>query len=261
VSTPRVTLPRVCGAEWTKLFSLRSTWLVLGTAAISTVTLAGTISWAANRGGGVEQSLAEAVGRAYLGVDIFSLVLGIFGILLVTGEYGSGLIRATLAAVPRRLPVLVAKAAVFSAVAVPVLAVVCVASFLLVQAFVAPGQRVGLDAPGVPRATVGAALAPVALGLIGMGVGAMLRHTAGAITAYVAALLVLPALLPAALPASVRDDVLPYVPVAAAQATYAIGGAENPFPMLSPVKAALVVAAWVIAALAGGAAVLWRRDA
>ena len=58
------------------------------------------ISWAANRGGAANQSVADAVGRAYLGVDVFSLVLGVFGILMVTGEYGSGLIRATLAACP-----------------------------------------------------------------------------------------------------------------------------------------------------------------
>jgi hypothetical protein len=255
----RVTFARVCRAEWTKLFSLRSTSLVLLAAATFTTAVAGVISWAANRGDGVSQSVAEAVGRAYLGVDLISLVLGVFGILMVTGEHSSGLIRATLAAVPSRVPVLLAKALVLCVAAIPLMLVVCVTSFVAVQVFVTPQQRIWFDDTHVLRATVGAAVAPIALALLGLALGAMLRHTAGTITAYVVALLVVPALLPAALPASLRDDVVPYVPVAAAQAMYAVGG-NNPFDMLSPGRAALVMAAWVLAGLAGGAFVLWRRD-
>jgi ABC-2 type transport system permease protein len=256
----RVTLPRVCRAEWTKLFSLRSTTLVFLAVAVIVTALAGAISWNANRGGGVSQTVAEAVGRAYLGIDMISLVLGVFGILLITGEYSSGLIRATLAAVPRRVPVLLAKALVLFVAAVPLMLVVAVASFLAVLAFAAPDVRVWFADPGVLRATVGAAVAPVGLALLGLATGAILRHTAGAITVYVVALLVAPALLPSALPESVRDDIVPYVPVAAAQATYAVGG-HNPFLMLTPGRAALVLAAWVLVGLAGGALVLWRRDA
>jgi len=256
----RVTFTRVCRAEWTKLVSLRSTWFVLGTVAVLTVALAGLISWAANRGGGVTQTVEEAVGRAYLGIDLSALVFGVFGVLLVTGEYSSGLIRATLAAVPGRLPVLLAKAVVVCVAVAPLMLVVCVASFAAAQAFVEPDQRIWFDDPAVLRATVGAALAPAASALLGLGTGAMLRHTAGAITVYVVALLVLPALLPSALPEGVRDDIVPYVPVAAAQATYAVGD-QNPFLMLPPGRAALVLAAWVLIAVAGGALVLRRRDA
>jgi ABC-2 type transport system permease protein len=258
--TYRVTFARVARAEWTKLISLRSTWAVLGLVALLTMGLAAVIGWVANREGGSGQSVAEAVGRAFLGVDVFSLVIGVFGILLMTGEYASGLIRATLAAVPRRLPVLWAKALVLVAATAPLMFAVCLASFVVGQAFVGAEQRVGFDDPDVLRATAGAAAAPVAFGLIGLGIGAMLRHTAGAITTYVAAMLVLPALLPAALPESVRDSIVPYVPVAASQAMYAVG-ASNPFPMLSPGRGALVILAWIVVVLAGGAAVLWRRDA
>jgi hypothetical protein len=256
----RVTFPRVVRAEWTKLFSLRSTWIVFGLVALLTVGLAGVIGWVAHRDGSADGSVSDAVVRAYLGIDVFSLIIGVFGIMLMTGEYSSGLIRATLAAVPRRLPVLFGKALVLVIATVPLMLVVCVASFLVSQAFVTGGSRFGLDDPGVLRATLGAAASPVAMGLLGLGVGAMLRHTAGAITAYVAAMLVMPALLPAALPESIRDDIVPYTPVAASQAMYALG-ATNPFKMLSPGPAALMLVAWVVLLLAGGAAVLWRRDA
>jgi len=112
----------------------------------------------------------------------------------------------------------------------------------------------------VVRATLGAAAAPIALALIGLGIGAMIRHTAAAITVYVFTMLVLPGLLPATLSASMRDSVVPYVPVAASQAMYT-AGASNPFHMLSPGAGALVMLAWIAAMLAGGALVLRGRDA
>jgi ABC-type transport system involved in multi-copper enzyme maturation permease subunit len=256
----RVTFARVVRAEWTKLLSLRSTWAVLGAAAILTIGLAGVIGAVAARDGQAAGTVAQVISRTFLGIDVFSLILGVFGILLMTGEYGSGSIRATLTAVPRRLPVLLAKALVLVAATGPLMLAVCFASLLAGQAFTGAGQRVGLADPEVLRATVGAAAAPVALGLLGLGIGAMVRHTAGAITTYVAAMLVVPALLPAALPGSVRDSLLPYVPVAASQAMYAVSTGDR-FPMLSPVLAVLVLLGWVLLVLAGGAAVLQRRDA
>jgi ABC-2 type transport system permease protein len=243
--TYRVTFPRVVRAEWTKLFALRSTWVVFGSVAVLGVALAGAVGWNAHR---------ADIGGAYLGIDLFSLVLGVFGILMCTGEYGSGLIRATFAAVPRRLPVLGAKAVVLAAATLPLMLVVCVASLAANRLL---AGHPGLDGAELVRATAGAAVAPVALALLGLGVGALLRHTAAAITVYVLSLLVLPALLRAAVPDG--NGIVRYVPVAAAQAMYSVGG-DNPFRMLSPGPAALVTSAWVLAALAAGGVVLWRRD-
>jgi ABC-2 type transport system permease protein len=257
----RVTLRRVVRAEWTKLRSLRSTWIVFGAAAVLTVAIAGAIGWNAERDRQGPPTAAEAVGGAFLGVDLISLVFGVFGILLMTSEYGSGSIRATLAAVPRRLPVLWAKALALVTATVPVMAAVSLSSFLLSQAFVDAGQRVTLGDPEVLRASLGAVAAPVAAGLLGLGLGAMLRHTAAAITTFVVALLVLPGLLPFALPDSMEREVGPYSPVAASQAMYAIDGGGQPFETLSPGPAALVTCGWVGLALAGGAIVLRRRDA
>lgn len=253
-----VTFPRVVRSEWTKFWSVRSSWLVLWTTALLCIGLAGVIGWVQGNQDDVTP-VEQAVGGAFLGIDLFTLVIGVFGVLLMTGEYGSGLIRATLTAVPRRLPVLWAKAVVLAVVAGAVLLAVCFASFLVARAF--SGVDVGLGDPGVLRATFGAAAAPVAFGLIGLGLGAILRHTAGSITVLVAVMLVIPALLPAALPDSVQDDVTPYSPVAASQALYSVEGTGGPFEMLSPGAAALVIAGWVALVLAGGAAVLRRRDA
>jgi hypothetical protein len=259
-SMPRVTFSRVVRSEWTKLRSLRSTWVVLGAVALLVVGLAGAVGWGNSRQA-EPPSAEEAVGGAFLAVDGLALVLGVFGVLLMTGEYGSGLIRATLAAVPRRLPVLVAKALVLVSATLPVTTAVCFASFLINQAFIDAAYRLTLADPGVLRTTLGAAAAPVGFALLGLGAGAILRHTAGAITAYVAALLVIPVLLPAALPDSIEDDILPYTPISAGQAMYEFGESTM-FPwMLPPGTGALVLAGWVVLLLAGGATVLRRRDA
>jgi hypothetical protein len=237
----RVTFARVARAEWTKIVALRSTWILLAFTAVLTIGAAAAVG-------------ARASGSAFLGMDLTSLIIGVFGIVLITGEYGSGLIRATFAAVPRRLPVLSAKAVVLAAATVPVMAVVSVSAIAVYRALAPSG-----DTAGLLRATVGATAAPVLLGLLGLGVGALIRHTAAAITAYILSMLVLPALLGAALPGASGDQVVRFVPVAAAQALYTLGDG-NPVRMLAPGPAALVLIAWVVLALAAGGATLWRRD-
>jgi hypothetical protein len=259
----KVTLPRVIHAEWTKLRGLRSTWIVLAGTALLVVGLAAAAGWSQHQDiskGGTPPDTAGTVGAALLGIDLLSLVIGVFGVLLMTGEYSSGLIRATLAAVPRRLPVLWAKAVALVAVAAPVMIAACLAALLASHAFLGV-HGASLGDRGVLRAVFGAAAAAVATGLLGLGIGAILRHTAGAVTTLIAGTLVVPALLPLALPHSVRDHVVPYSPTAAAQAMYAIGTGNNPFKVLSPAGGALVLAAWIALVLAGGATVLHRRDA
>jgi ABC-2 type transport system permease protein len=261
-SAYRVTLVRVVRSEWTKLRTLRSTWITLGAAALLTVGLSGAFGYGYNgaiQAGEVQPTTAEGLDVAFLALDLYALMIGVFGLLQMSGEYGSGMIRASLAAVPRRLPLLWAKTMVLVAVTGVLSLVVCLASFLVSRAFV-DSHGVALSDPGVPRAILGAAAYPVAMGLLGLGLGAILRHTATALTVFVAALLLVPALLPAALSKSAEDAVMPYVPVFAAQAMYALepGG---PFKMLSPGAGGVVLAAYVVAILAGGAALLRQRDA
>jgi ABC-2 type transport system permease protein len=120
-------------------------------------------------------------------------VIGVFGMLQMSGEYGSGMIRASLAAVPRRLPLPWAKALVLVAVTGALSLAVCLASFLVSQRF-AGSHGAAQGDPGVARAILGTAGYPVAMGLLGLGLGATLRHTASALTGFAAALLLAPAL-------------------------------------------------------------------
>ena len=102
----------------------------------------------------------------------------------------------------------------------------------------------------------------VAMGLFGLGLGGVLRHTAVAITVFVAVLLILPAMLGPALPEDLEKKVIPYVPIAAAQAIYTqVRDAAGPFTLLSPWSGLLVLAGWVITLLVAGIVVLNRRDA
>jgi ABC-2 type transport system permease protein len=260
--TYRVTLGGVIRSEWTKLSSLRSTWITLGAAALLTVGLSGAFGYGYNgaiQAGEVQPTTAEGLEVAFLALDLYALVIGVFGVLQMSGEYGSGMIRASLAAVPRRLPLLWAKALILLVVTGVLSLVVCLASFLVSQWFTG-SHGAALSDPGVARAIVGAAAYPVAMGLLGLGLGVVLRHTATAITGFVAALLLVPAMLPAALSKSMEKTVMPYVPVVAGQAMYALEP-NGPFKMLSPGAGGAVLAAYVVAILAGGAALLWRRDA
>jgi hypothetical protein len=258
-----ITFPRVVRAEWTKLVSLRSTWITLGAAAVLAVGLAGAIGYGVHRaveGGDPPPALPEAVGAAFLPIDFFVLVFGVFGVLQMTGEYGSGLIRATLTAVPRRWPVAAAKAVVQVAVTLPVMVATALGSFLVFQAFLGD-DGASLGDRGVPGAIAGAALCPVLVGLIGLGVGTAVRHTAGAITTLVAALFIVPVLLGPALPGDLEEDVMKYVPTVAGQAMYSVDGGGQPFETLSPGASAAVMVGWVALLLAGGVALLLRRDA
>src|SRR5262249_10988270 len=112
---------------------------------------------------------------------------------------------------------------------------------------------------GVAGGIRGGGAYPVAAGLLGLGIGAILRHTAAAITVFVATLMVITAVLEAALSQPVQDAVVKYLPVVAAQALYNLGGA-GPVQLLAPRVAAALLGGDVTVLLAGGAALLQRRD-
>jgi len=258
-----VTFGRVVRSEWTKLRSLRSTWIILGITVILTVAFAGAFGRGYGsqiRSGEVTPSLGKAIDVTFIGLDLAALIIGVFGILQLTGEYGSGMIRASLAAVPRRWPVLLAKSLVLAGMAAAVMGPACLAAFGVCQHLIgADGATLG--DPGAVRAVLGATAYPIAMGLIGLGVGAVFRHTGLAITVFVAVLLILPAMLAPALPDQVERNLLPYVPVAAAQAVYTQLPGAGGFTLLSPWPGLFVLIGWVSAVLVGGLVVLARRDA
>jgi hypothetical protein len=203
------------------------------------------------------------VSAAFLPVDFMVLVVAVLGVVQVTGEY-PGPIRATLTAVPRRGPVVVAKAAVLAALTAPVLAATALGAFLACQAFLGT-DGASLGDPGVLRAVAGAAACAVLMGLLGLGVGTLLRHTAAAVTTLVVVLFVVPLLLGPVLPGDREDDVLKFLPTLAGQAMYGLSGPDRvggtPFDTLSPGASAAVLVAWTAAVLGAGIALLRYRDA
>jgi len=258
-----VTFGRVVRSEWTKLRSLRSTWIILAVTVLLTVGFSAAFGYGYGtqiRSGEVTPSPGKAIDVSYIGLDLSALIIGVFGILQMTGEYSSGLIRASLTAVARRWPLVLAKAVVLTLTVAAVMAPACLVSFLVCQALIG-SDGVTLADSGAVRAVLGATAYPVATGLMGLGLGTVLRHTAATITVFVAALLVLPAMLGPALPDATEKAALPYVPITAAQAVYSQLRDAGSFTLLSPGSGLVVLAGWVIALMIAGIVVLTGRDA
>jgi ABC-2 type transport system permease protein len=258
----RVTLPRVINSEWIKLHSVRSTVLTLLAAAGAVIALgllfagvsSGSIGADAIGLGSGEGT--DPVAASLGGVDLAQLIVGVLGVTLVTGEYASGLIRSTLATVPRRLPVLWAKSIVLGAATMIVTLMAAFAAFLGGQA-VAGASGASLADEGVIRAIVGAAVYLSGVTLLGLAAGAMLRRTAAAIGALFTVMYVIPGLFPL-LPHSWNSTVGPYLPSHAGTAFMAVthhAGTLGPWVGLG------VFAGYVVAAFAGAALLLKRRDA
>ncbi|MBO3745490.1 ABC transporter permease subunit [Streptosporangiaceae bacterium NEAU-GS5] len=179
-------------SEWTKLWSVRSTfWSLLATVVV-TIGLSALLSIAyvvsAARGPSFDPG---AYGLA--GLNFGVITLGVLGVLVISTEYATGMIRTSLAAVPRRSRLLAAKALVLGLITLVVGEAVSFASFFLSQAiFATKDLDVTLGAPGMLRAVLGGGLYLTLIALLSLGVGAILRHTAGAITAVLGVLFVLP---------------------------------------------------------------------
>jgi ABC-2 type transport system permease protein len=219
-----VTRLGVLRSEWTKLRSLRSTvWTLLVALALMVGIGAALARVSADQYATLADARAhgfEAVSVSLNGITLAQLAIGVLGVLAVSAEYGTGMIRATLTVVPSRLPVLWAKLLVFAAVVLPLALVGSVASFLVGQAMLSgSGLGVGLGAPGAMRSVVGAALYLTVAGLIGITLGALVRNTAAGISIFVSAFYIVPPLL-SALPAAVDRHVSPYLPSNAGEAIY-----------------------------------------
>jgi hypothetical protein len=269
-NTPRLTpvigigglgFVRIVRSEWTKLRSLRSSGYAL-LAAVAMLIGFGIIDCSATVSNWAtlpakEKAAFNPLLASLRGIDGAQLAIGVLGVLVITGEYTTGLIRSTFAAVPRRVPVLWAKAIVFAAVTLALTAPAALIAFFAGQSIL-DGQHISIafSHPGVPRAVVGAALYLTALGLFAVGLGALIRNTAGAIATFIAAIFVTPALV-TALPPSVRDAIGPYLPTNAGSAITAI----HPSPhTLAPWTGLGLLCAYAAATLLASALLLRRRD-
>lgn len=262
VAAGRVTQARVIASEWVKLRSLRSTWYTLAVAVVGMAGLGLLFSWVTESrwatAGPEERARFDAVGLPLRGMFLAQLAIGVLGVLVVTSEYASGLVRATFAAVPRRRPVMVAKAVVFSAVVLVAMAASAFAAFFGGQAFLARRHiQTTIGAPGVLRVVIGTALYLTVVGLLGIALGWLIRNTAGAIAVVFGLLLVLP-VLGAILPASWGRHITPYLPSNAGQDLLAV---HTQSPDLRPWVGFALFCGYVAAAFIAAQILLHRRDA
>ncbi|MET8788375.1 ABC transporter permease [Streptomyces sp. NPDC004589] len=259
----RVTGRRVLASEWAKLWSLRSTWITLGLGLLFLIAF-GLI--AASRyesgisSGHLDRDFARstAVNLSLFGTNFAQLALGVLGVLVTAGEYSTGMIRSTLAAVPRRLPVLWAKATVFGLVALAIATFGVFVAFLFGSHIVSgTPAAMGFSHGGVVRSLLGAGLYLGLVGVIGTALGALLRSVAGGISVLVATLMLVPGLV-SLLPSSWRDNISLYLPSNAGESMFAL---THDATSLSPTSGLLVFLGWTALALAGAAYRLMRSDA
>jgi ABC-2 type transport system permease protein len=253
----------VLASEWTKLRSLRSNRLTLAIAAAVTLGLTAVLAegFAAAPGAGhraAQAAPADRLATSFLAYAEYTVLpVTVLSVLVFTSEYGSGLIRTTFTAVPGRRAVLAAKAAVTGAAALVTGEVLAFACFFLTQAILT-GKHGGLSLahPGALRAVLAAGLTLAACALVGVGVGAVIRHTAGAIAAAVTIVYLLAAAclaLPAPWNVRLGRFTLPF-------AAYAEVTAHPPAGSLSAGLSLLILLAWPAATLVIAAIVLTRRD-
>ncbi|MGX1480557.1 UNVERIFIED_CONTAM: ABC-2 type transport system permease protein [Streptomyces canus] len=259
----KVTGLRVLRSEWAKFWSLRSSWITLGAAAFLLVLFGTIASYTYSPGtatggppGGASVD-STAVSLALTGVTFASLAVGVLGVLLSAGEYSTGMIRSTLTAVPRRLPVLWSKAAVIGPIALVLTSIGALAAFLLGT----PGldgekNALSLGDDGVLRSLAGAGVYLGLVAVFGVALGVLIRSSAGAIAALVGILLILPGLA-SLLPDSLYDSINPYFPSNAGSAIYALHESSG---SLSPGTGLAIFAGWVALTLAGAAYRLVKND-
>jgi ABC-2 type transport system permease protein len=256
----RVTQTRVAVSEWTKLWSVRSTrWSLL--AAVGFTIGFGALACAIVSHHYPQMSPQDKADFHPLdvnlvGVQLAQLALGVLGVLIITAEYSTGMIRASFTAVPKRLPVLWAKAGVFGFVTFALMLPAILIAFFVGEAILAGHNiDVGLTAPHVIRVLVGAALYLTIVGLFGLGLGAIVRNTAGGIASFAAIMFVLPPLMNV-LPSSWNSAASPYLPLQAGEAILSTTSGGH----LSPWVGLAVFAGYAAFAIAAAAVLLVRRD-
>ncbi|MEV6601109.1 ABC transporter permease subunit [Actinoplanes sp. NPDC051346] len=225
----RVTQLRVIRSEWTKLRSLLSTiWCLAATAAL-VVGVGSAYSSLRVARPPADPSTFDSTSVSLAGVQLAQLAIGVLGVLFVTGEYATGSIRVSLAAVPGRLPMLWGKAITFGLTTAVVAVPTVLVAFLAGQSILAAENLdTGLGEPGVSRAVLGSALFLTAVGLLGLGLGALLRNTAAGVSALFG-LLFAPQLLLGLLPESMSDAVYRYLPTPAGTAVSGVH--QDPFTL------------------------------
>jgi ABC-2 type transport system permease protein len=264
-------LPRPCRArplitdlarsEWTKIWTLRSSYWTLAAAVTAMAGFSALLSAAYTRHLTPDSRAAlDPASYSLSGFFFAQLAIGVLGVLVMTGEYATGSIRSTFAAAPQRLVVLVAKAAMFTAVAFTAALASSFAAFFLGQAiFAGKGIEAHLGDPGALPSVFGAALYLAVSGLLALALGALIRRTAGAIAAWIALVIFLP-IAAGALPATWQNHVNPYLPSVAGQVIIGRTKFTPGDHLLPPWTGFAVFCGYTLAVLTAAAIALHQRD-
>lgn len=260
----------VLRSEWIKLRSLRSTiWsygiviaISLGMALIMSLSMVNGMNGGADAGSApAEQQAQFVLQSSVFGVYFGQLVAGVLGVLVISGEYTTGMIRSTLAAVPKRLPALAAKAGVLFAATFVVGLLANLSAFVLSSViFAGIDVSASLAEPGVFLPLLGGALYLALVAVFALGVGTMLRSSAGGIAAVLGLILLLPTVLQM-IPADWAHDLIPYLFSSAGMSMFTSTTAEATADGFGFWLNLLIVLGWVGASIAGAAVLLKRRDA
>jgi ABC-2 type transport system permease protein len=253
-------------AEWTKIRSVRSTVWTLILFVVITIGLTALFSWLSvsnwtgpNASSRDTSIIADPVGFIFgAGIGLGQLTICVLGVLVITTEYSTGVIRASLLAVPRRWPMLAAKVTVFAVLILALAEIVAFVSFFLGSAILHSRVPVAIGASGVLRAVIGAGLYLTVLGILALAIGGLIRHTAAAVSTAIGVVFVLP-ILTSLLPGSWGAHINAYLPEQAGilvTHTHQVSG-----DLLTPWQGFGVLCLWTVVLLAAATWLLQRRDA
>lgn len=257
--TGRTGLVNAVRAEWTKFWSVRSTpWslfalfvAIVGLGALSTNALASQ-----------HFAMPDPTRRILVGFNLGQFAIGVLGVLVISAEFGTGQIRSTFAAQPRRSVVLGAKAIVLGAVSLVLGELISFATFLVGDAILSGSpSRVTLGDPGVVRVLIDSGIYLALMGLIGLGIASIVRNTAGAIATFAGVVLII-TLLINAMPTSFINAVSRYLPANIGATEFAVStpGRLAGTPVFSPLTGLLVLSLYALVLIGSGVVLMIRRD-
>ena len=260
----RVTQSRVIKSEFLKASTLRSTYIVLALAIAAMAGIGIIICWTT----AMEWSHMRDRHRLHFnplndslgGFELAQLAIGVLGILLVGGEYSTGMIRASLSAVPKRLPMLWGKLVVFVTITLVTMIPSVLIAFFVSQKTLENTPipiHVSWSTPTVPRIVIGTALYLTVIAAFSIGLATILRSIAGAIATLVGVIIVLPAIA-SALPQTWGDRINKFLPSNAGQAIMSI---QSDTQQMTPWRGLGLFALYAVGVIAIGAVMLRRRDA
>jgi ABC-2 type transport system permease protein len=259
ISAGRATFAGALRSEFTKIRSVRSTYWTLLALMVVTVGFGALASWGVATHGHPDAGF-DPTQQSLTGLYISQLIMGVLGVLVITAEYSTGMIRTTLSTMPYRGTVVAAKAVVFTVLAFATALITSFASFFLGQALMSSHHlSTTLSHPHVLRAVIGGALFLTVCGLLAFAIGLLLRHSAGAISTVVGLLFVV-SILVNFLPQSWQNHVDKWVPAIAGGQIWAAVPRSGP-QVFAPWTGFAVFCGYAAVALIAGLALFRKRDA